>query len=111
MESNRSKSNKKNNKQLESFKNRLGMHIIWFNALSIEKQFDLLFLWKKEKWNNLNGNRPKLIYRYNPVSRKREKIINPKLKLKHWIISWKYTRRFSPSKNKVRNSAIDIILK
>lgn len=110
MESKRSKSDKKHGKELKSFKNRLGKNLIWFNSLSVEKQYDLLFIWKKEKWRNKNGLRPKLIVKYNHITRKREKVPNPELKLKHWIISWRYSRQFATSKGKIRNSTINIIL-
>jgi hypothetical protein len=110
MESKRSKSDKKSGKELSSFKNRLGPNLIWFNSLSVEKQYDLLFMWKKEKWRNSNGLRPKLIVKYNHITRKREKSINPPLKLKHWIISWRYLRQFATTKGKIRNSTINIIL-
>ena len=110
MESNKSKSNKKHIKELKSFKNRLGKNLIWFNSLSTEKQYDLLFMWKKEKWLSENGLRPKLIVKYNFITRKREKIRNPELKLKHWIIPWRYSGRYNAAKSKIRNSTINIIL-
>lgn len=76
----------------------------------MEKQYDLLFMWKKEKWRNKNGLRPKLIVKYNHTTRRREKALNPPLKLKHWITSWKYSGQFRSSKSKIRNSTINIIL-
>ena len=35
--------------EFESFKKRMGKHSSWFNALDTKKQWDLLFLWKKQK--------------------------------------------------------------
>ena len=110
MESKKSKSDKKHIKELNSFKKRLDKNLIWFNSLSIGKQYDILFMWKKEKWRDANGHRPKLIVRYNPITRRREKELNPPLKLKHWIKPLKYSRQFITTKGKIRNSTIDIIL-
>jgi hypothetical protein len=108
MESKKTKSIKKHKKELSSFRNKMGSNLIWFNSLTTQKQYDLLFLWKQEKWRDKSGNRPKFIFRYKAGHR--EKAINPPLKFSHWIISWKYSRKFSTPKNKIRNSAIDLIL-
>ena len=35
--------------EFESFRKRMGKHSSWFNALDTRKQWDLLFLWKKQK--------------------------------------------------------------
>lgn len=108
MESKKTKTNKKHKKELNSFRNKMGSNLIWFNSLSTQKQYDLLFFWKQEKWREKNGGRPKFILTWR--SGKRTRTINPPLKFKHWIDSWKFTRKFSTPKNKIRNSAIDIIL-
>lgn len=49
-------------KEFESFKRRIGKFSFWFDSLDSKKQWDLLFLWKKHKWNNLNAedNSPSL---------------------------------------------------
>lgn len=104
MESKYSKNKKKHKKELESFRNRMGSNLVWFNSLSTSKQYDILFLWKIEKWREKNNKRPKFIFV------RRTKIKNP-LKLKYWIKSWKYSMRFSSSRTNIRNSVIDIILK
>jgi hypothetical protein len=108
MESLKSKTDKKHLKELNSFKNKMGPNLVWFNSLSKTKQYDILFLWKREKWSN--KSRPKLITIYNHITRRRERILNPTLKLKHWITTIKHIRRFASIKTKIRNSAIDIIL-
>lgn len=38
-------------KEFISFTNKIGKHKIWFESLSEKKQWDLLFMWKKYKWD------------------------------------------------------------
>jgi hypothetical protein len=39
-------------KEFQSFKKRMGKFSFWFNSLDDKRQWDLIFLWKKHKWNN-----------------------------------------------------------
>ena len=43
------KKKRQHEKELKSFRNKMGQNIVWFDSLSKTKQFDLLFQWKKEK--------------------------------------------------------------
>ena len=104
MDSKKAKVNKKHRKELNSLSNKMGSNIIWFSSLPKEKQYDVLFLWKKEKWKEKSGNKSKFIIKDG------KKVVNPQLKFKHWIENCKSLHRFSSSKKRIRNSAIDIIL-
>jgi hypothetical protein len=43
---------KKFQNEMDSFRNRLGKHITWFNALHKDLQWELMFTWKKFKFMN-----------------------------------------------------------
>jgi hypothetical protein len=110
MESKKSKDKKKHKKELKSFKNKMGPSLAWFNSLTSPRQYDLLFRWKQSKWHEKSGQRSKIIMKWNLSTGKREKMINPPLKFKHWIVIQKHSRRFRINKSKMRDSIIDIIL-
>lgn len=38
-------------KEFEAFSKRIGKNKIWFESLNSQKQWDLLFYWKKYKWS------------------------------------------------------------
>ena len=51
---------KQHEKELKSFRNKMGQNIVWFDSLSLTKQYDLLFQWKRERHNNKLTNPKKL---------------------------------------------------
>lgn len=79
-------------KELTSFRNRMGKNTAWFDALHISKRYDILFKWKREKYKRKIFDSPK------PAN------------LKHFIISIRKNRRFIPNISYLRQASIDIIL-
>ena len=45
--SNYEKKRRQHEKELNSFRNKMGSNIVWFDSLSKTKQYDLLFGWKR----------------------------------------------------------------
>jgi hypothetical protein len=83
--------------------------------LSKTKQYDLLFSWKREKENNkLQAPEQKTILRPSFIGFKRkmikQKITSYPASLKHFIIKCRVNPQFQPSRTKVRDAAIDILL-
>jgi hypothetical protein len=94
---------RKHKKELKSLRNKMGKNIIWFESLSPNKQYDILFLWKHEKrFNNLT----------EPAICKNRwvdiKIYPPNFK--HFINKIKQQSRFKVNKQTLRENAIDLIL-
>lgn len=93
----------------------MGKNIVWFDSLSKTKQYDLLFSWKREKENNkLEAPEQKTILRPSFIGFKRkmikQKITSYPASLKHFIIKCRVNPQFQPSRTKVRDAAIDILL-
>jgi hypothetical protein len=87
-------------KEFKSFKNKLhGQNKIWFESLPIKSQFDILFIWKYQKYNNkltkplIKKVRGKLVKKY-PIN------------LKYFLKSIKSSQRFKVDKNKLRERII-----
>lgn len=114
------KKRKQHEKELKSFRNKMGSNIIWFDSLSKTKQYDLLFSWKRNKFLN-----KRTAPEYVIVSKKtpldplrpwgRKKITKVKelrypASLKHFIVKCKDMREYKPSVIKVRENTIDLIL-
>ena len=113
--SNYEKKRRQHEKELKSFRNKMGKNIVWFDSLSKTKQYDLLFSWKREKENNkLQAPEQKTILRPSFIGFKRkmikQKITSYPASLKHFIIKCRVNPQFQPSRTKVRYAAIDIIL-
>jgi len=93
-------------KELKSFRNKMGKHIVWFDALTSEKQYDLLFLWKKEKHlkrdivepTKTKGKYIKRTYVAYPAS------------LKHFLKVYTLDRRFQPNKARIREASLKLLL-
>ena len=104
--SNYEKKRRQHEKELNSFRNKMGKHIVWFDSLSKTKQYDLLFSWKREKSSNkLQAPEEKTILRPTWV-----KVTSYPASLKHFIIKCRVNPQFQPSRTKVRDAAIDILL-
>jgi len=113
--SNHEKKRRQHEKELKSFRNKMGKHIVWFDSLSKTKQYDLLFSWKREKNSNkLQAPEEKTILRPTWVSFRRkmvkEKVTSYPVSFKHFIIKCRVNPQFQPSRTKVRDAAIDILL-
>jgi hypothetical protein len=50
--SNKEKKRRQHLKELNSLRNRMGKNIIWFDSLNKGQQYDVLFMWKREKKDN-----------------------------------------------------------
>jgi hypothetical protein len=112
MLSNKSKSKRRYSKELKSFRNKMGDNLFWFDSLTSENQYDLLFQWKYAK-NRCNIKTPTvkniLTYDRNGQRIKKEIKIYP-IKLKYWITEIIILGRFIPSLRKKREVAIKMIL-
>lgn len=114
--SNYEKKRRQHEKELNSFRNKMGSNIVWFDSLSKTKQYDLLFGWKREKSSNkLEHPEEKTIIKVVRVGwgkrmRTKEKVTNYPASLKHFIEKCKQNPNFRPSVTKVRDTAIDILL-
>ena len=97
----------------------MGSNIVWFDSLTKQRQYDLLFEWEQEKWKKRFITKP-------TTQKKPElKIINRRYKrvmvdvivypdnLKYFIREVKSSRRsrYKVNVDRVRNAAIDILLK
>jgi hypothetical protein len=105
----------KHKKELKSLRNKMGKHIIWFDSLTPKKQYDVLFRWKIEKNSNQTQRTKtkKSFVGYDMTTHKKvfkDVIVYPP-RLKYFILSIKKSYGFQPSKQNLRESAIDLILK
>jgi hypothetical protein len=114
------KKRRQHEKELRSFRNKMGSNIVWFDSLGKNRQYDLLFGWKRVKSMNKRVQ-PEyvLVNKRVPVDPKRpygrSKIIKVlELKypasLKHFIKECRQRRDFQPSVRNVRQATIDILL-
>jgi hypothetical protein len=114
------KKRKQHEKELKSFRNKMGSNIIWFDSLSKTKQYDLLFSWKRSKFiNNRTAPEYVIVSKKTPLDPLRpwgrKKITKVKelrypASLKHFIIKCKDMREYKPNVIKVRENTIDLIL-
>ena len=77
--------------EFESFKKRLGKHLFWFLSLDTKKQWDLMFMWKSHKWKCLKKNE------------------SPSLR--NFLYDRKSKSRFFVSKQKLRETTINQLIK
>ncbi len=94
---------RKHKRELNSLRNKMGKNIIWFDSLSIKKQYDVLFLWKHEKRFNKIIEPKKISTRWGDV------IFYPP-KLKHFVYDLRKKSIFKIEKHSLRESVIDLIL-
>ena len=91
--------NKQHIKELKSLRNKMGPNIIWFDSLNTERQFDLLFEWKVEKYTNkLTTPTYTRVWIDYPPS------------LKHFIKGKRKEYKYLTNIVSNRNSAINILL-
>lgn len=93
-------------KELKSLKNKMSpINLIWFESLTIKKQYDFLIDWKSYKYTFGDVKRPF----YKKIMGKKMKIYPPKLK--HFINKSKNMYRYQPKINKRREVIINSIIK
>lgn len=119
MMSEEEKAKRKHEKELKSLRNKMGPNIVWFDSLTKKQQFDILFLWKSNKFSKRNLTEPvyvkvrkSVLLDENKPWRGSKRIYVNELKypasLKHFI---KECRKFiHPKINAVRQTTIDILL-
>jgi phage terminase large subunit GpA-like protein len=101
-------------KELKSFRNKMGQNIVWFDSIGRTKQFDLLFQWKREKSNNKLTKPEKVKVKTSQIDSRRifkwVEVTKYPPNLKHFINERKNLRIFTPSIVNVRQSTIDLLL-
>lgn len=118
--SNKEKKRRQHEKELKSFRNKMGSNIVWFDSLSIGKQYDLLFGWKRTKHMNTR-TKPEFckiskrvpIDETRPWGRKkmvRSTELQYPPSLKHFIKECRKRSNFQPMVQNVRQTTIDILL-
>jgi hypothetical protein len=107
------KKKRQHEKELKSLRNKMGKNLAWFDSLTKDRQYDVLFLWKKNKYNN-DLKKPKVRYvkRYSYIKGGYNiiKVIDYPPNLKHFISELKLKGKFRVSKSRFRDSVIDLIL-
>lgn len=108
------KKNRQHKKELNSLRNKMnGSNLIWFDSLTKESQYDLLFKWKKEKYTN-TLKKPEISYvKMRVIENGRFKIKSVKVikyppSLKHFINKSK--NKYQVQVNRKRDVVIDILL-
>jgi len=97
--------NIRQNKEFESFCKKVRINnLIWFDALSKTKQYDLFYEWKREKYNCIERKKRIKFKKWGI-----EIVLYPP-KLKHFIKEKKKEYRYQPNKINMRESAIDFLL-
>lgn len=102
------KRKRKSAKQLKSFRNKMGIHIAWFDSLSKTKQYDLLFMWMRRRAST--PNEVKVIKKTYVAYLHRVEKRYP-AKLSYFIKEMKMVPMFRTTKMKFRQTVIDLILK
>lgn len=113
MISEKEKKSRQHEKELNSLRNKMGKSIVWFDALNKKQQYDLLFAWKLEKWENkINKPQKKTIFKRVGgfhTTKKQIEVISYPPNFKHFLKSIK--PRFSVSISKMRESQLQHLLK
>ena len=113
MLSDKEKKRKQHEKELKSFRNKMGSDIVWFDSLHTTQKYDLLFEWKEEKHKNkLTEPKVTKVKRRNPYLRKWEfiEVKSWPINLKYFIKSRKISRKYKISVVNLREATIDILL-
>lgn len=112
MLSDKEKKLRQHRKELKSFRNKMGKHIVWFDALTLTRQYDLLFLWKKEKHKLKDIEVPtKVKYEYGNRARLQKTYTKYPASMKHFLEIYVLDSRFQPSKVRIREASLNLILK
>lgn len=108
-------------KELKSLRNKMGSKIYWFDSLPENKQYNILFTWKKIKYFN-KLKKPEYVF-FNkkvpidpnkPYGRKKT-VMDKKLKyppsFKHFILEYYNNPYYQPIKTTKRDVIINSLLK
>lgn len=115
------KKRRQHEKELNSFRNKMGSNIVWFNSLPKGKQYDILFGWKRTLHRS-ERTKPEYVevLKRVPVDPKRPygrtrvtKVMELRYppSLKHFIKDCKKRREYQPRVQNIRHTAIDLLLK
>jgi hypothetical protein len=106
---------RKNQKKLKSFRNKMGSNIVWFDSLTNQEKYDLMFEWERERYYKRNITVPvktkKKVYALDRNYRRIKKdveVINYPANLKFFIRDAK--NRYNPKVSSIREATIDILL-
>ena len=115
MISNKEKKRRQHEKELNSLRNKLsGQLIVWFDSLSTQRRYDLLFEWKYLKHVKSGIEKPVIgkVKRRNRFTRKIDvvKTITYPASFKHFVKAKKSSFRYKPHVANIRNTTIDILL-
>lgn len=123
MMSNKEKKRRQHEKELNSLRNKLsGSLIVWFDSLSTQRKYDLLFEWKYLKHIKRGINTPQIkkIKRRNRFPRNGSHLPTTKIEIvksitypasfKHFIEMKRRTFRYKPHVANIRNTTIDLLL-
>lgn len=109
--SDKEKKLRQHKKELKSLRNKMGKHIVWFDALASNRQYDLLFLWKKEKYKVKDIKVPtKVKYEYGNRHRLQMTYTKYPASIKHFLEVYTLDSRFQPSKVRIREASLKILL-
>ena len=112
MLSDKEKKLRQHKKELNSFRNKMGKHIVWFDALTSNRQYDLLFIWKKEKYKRKDILVPtKSKYEYGNRHKLQMTDTKYPASIKHFLEVYTLDSRFQPSKVRIREASLNLILK
>jgi hypothetical protein len=110
MISNKEKKRRQHKKELNSFRNKMGKDLAWFDSLSLKKKYDLLFKWKAEKKYNKRES-PSKVRIYHSYLHKKIDVMSYPPNLKYFIKEKKAQPYFTPRISDIREATIDILLK
>ena len=118
MLSNKEKKRRQHKKELLTIRNKMGNSVIWFDALNKAQQYDLLYLWKREKYRNkLTSPKKKTLYKkISGFSNGKFQIIKKEIEVISYPVNFKHflkeiKPRFSVSVTKMREASLQHLLK
>ena len=110
MISDKEKKRRQHKKELNSFRNKMGKDLAWFDSLSLQKKYDLLFSWKIEKKYNKRES-PSKVRIYHRYLRKKIDVMSYPPNFKYFIKDKKARPYFESNVSDIREATIDILLK
>jgi hypothetical protein len=118
MLSNKEKKRRQHKKELLAIRNKMGNSVIWFDALNKAQQYDLLYLWKREKYRNkLTSPKKKTLYKkISGFSNGKFQIIKKEIEVISYPVNFKHflkeiKPRFSVNVTKMREARLQHLLK
>jgi len=114
MMTSKEKVRRKHEKELNSFRNKMDKNLVWFDSLTLSKQYDLLFEWKMIKYQNrLKSPLKSQVRKFNVVLRKFEtvEVISYPASIKYFIKSRRQSKRYRSNVDKAREAILNILFK